>query len=212
MELYIARVLRPDDHSPNLTPRLFALTAGSRLHLAPHVHGTYTLAPVGDEDTVVFLATGTGEAPHNAMIAELLERGHRGPILSAVCVRYRIDLAYLAVHRELERRFAKYRYVTLTTREPENVDARRADFVGKQYLQNYLRSGRLEEDAGAALDPDRTHVYLCGNPEMIGLPPPAGPGLESPPPAGGMVELLTSRGLRLDHPHQPGQIHCERFW
>ena len=41
---------------------------------------------------MLFLATGTGEAPHNYMLWELLRRGHTGRILSACCVRYRRDL------------------------------------------------------------------------------------------------------------------------
>jgi ferredoxin--NADP+ reductase len=39
-------------------------------------------------------ATGTGEAPHNAMIAELLARHHAGPIVSAVGARNRAEPGY----------------------------------------------------------------------------------------------------------------------
>jgi len=212
LEFYINEVAHLDDDPPRLTPRLFGLTEGSRLYLAPHMHGTYTLGPIGDADTVLLLATGTGEAPHNAMIAELLKRGHQGRILSAVCVRYRVDLGYLDVHRELERSFPNYRYLPLTTREPKNVDTGRRDYIGKQYLQTLVSSGRLEEELGHSLAPDHTHVFLCGNPDMIGLPPPARKGETSMPIPGGMVELLTSRGFQLDHPGARGTIHFEKYW
>lgn len=212
LEFYISLVSHPDDNPPRLTPRLFALGEGSRLSVSPRIHGTYTLGTPADEDTVLLLATGTGEAPHNAMIAELLNRGHRGRILSAVCVRHWADLGYLDVHRELERRYPNYRYLPLTTREPENLDARRPDYVGKQYLQGLLSSGRLEEGLGGPLEPDRTHVWLCGNPDMIGLPPSARPGEHSLPVPGGMVDLLTSRGFLLDRPEARGNIHFEKYW
>src|SRR5262249_11093810 len=77
--------------APALTPRLFLPREGARLYLGEKIAGNYTLDPVGPEDTVVFLATGTGEAPHNYMLWELLRRGHPGRILSACCVRYRRD-------------------------------------------------------------------------------------------------------------------------
>lgn len=212
LEFYVARVAHPVDDPPKLTPRLFAMRPGARLYMAPKIRGHYTLDPVTVDDCVIFLATGTGEAPHNAMLAELLARGHRGPIVSAVCVRWRKDLGYVLTHRELERRYSNYRYVALTTREPENLDADRPDFVGKQYLQDYVMTGKLEQDLGAPIDPSTTHVFLCGNPDMIGLPPNPIKGEESVPPPGGMVSVLTSLGFRLDRHHEPGNIHFERYW
>ena len=74
--------------APVLTPRLFMLREGDRLYLGEKITGAYTLDPVKPDDAVVFLATGTGEAPHNYMLWDLLRRGHDGPILSACCVRY----------------------------------------------------------------------------------------------------------------------------
>ena len=71
-----------------MTPRLFMLREGDRLFLSEKIAGVYTLDPVQPDDTVIFLATGTGEAPHNYMLWELLRRGHPGRILSACCVRY----------------------------------------------------------------------------------------------------------------------------
>ena len=96
---------------PALTPRLFMLKEGDRLYLGEKITGHYTLEPVKPGDTVVFLATGTGEAPHNYMLWELLRRGHQGRILSACCVRYRRDLGYLAIHEELMRRYPNYTYL-----------------------------------------------------------------------------------------------------
>ena len=102
--------------------------------------GHYTLEGVEPGDTVVFLSTGTGEAPQNAMIAELLRRGHKGQILNAVCVRYKTDLAYTSEHAVLSERHRNYTYITLTTREPETIN-------NKVYIQDLISSGRLEERA-----------------------------------------------------------------
>ena len=88
---------------PALTPRLFMLEEGDRINIGEKITGHYTLDPVKPGDTVVFLGTGTGEAPHNYMLWDLLRRGHTGKILLACCVRYRRDLGYLRHARPLMR-------------------------------------------------------------------------------------------------------------
>ena len=68
LEFYIVLVREnPDGRVPALTPRLFALQEGDRLQIGEKITGHYTLDPVKPGDTVVFLGTGTGEAPHNYM-------------------------------------------------------------------------------------------------------------------------------------------------
>lgn len=208
LEFYVTLAPAGDPQRPRLTPRLFHLRVGDRLHVGTHARGRYTLAGVASTDQVVFVATGTGEAPHNAMLAELLASGSRQPIVSVTCVRYWIDLGYLEAHRELQRRFANYRYLALTTREPENLDRYAAGYVGKRHLQDYFASGDFERAAGLRLDPSRTHIYLCGNPAMVGLPG-AGDGNVR---REGMVAILQQRGFVLDSPDRPGNLHCERYW
>ena len=164
LEFYIVLVRESEKIvPPALTPRLFLLQEGDRLFMGEKISGHFTLDPVKPEDTVLFLGTGTGEAPHNYMLWELLRRGHGGRILSACCVRYRRDLGYLSIHQELMRRYPHYTYLPLTTREAESKDH-------KVYIQDLITSGQLEERLGQALDPQRTHVFLCGNPKMIGVP------------------------------------------
>src|SRR5690606_31245624 len=117
---YIVLVPATPDRVPAFTPRLALKRPGDRIYVGPRVVGRYTLAAVTDPTTtVLFLSTGTGEAPHNAMIIELLRKGHAGPIISVVSVRYRADLAYLDTHRRLEERFPNYHYLPLVTRDPE---------------------------------------------------------------------------------------------
>ena len=157
---------------------------------------------------MVFLSTGTGEAPHNYMLWELLRRGHTGRILSACCVRYKQDLGYLAVQEELMRRHANYVYLPLTTREADSVKH-------KVYIQDLITSGQLEERLGQALDPQATHVFLCGNPKMIGVPnvDRATGNMEFPKPLG-VVEILSQRHFQIDSPSQKmvGNIHYEEYW
>jgi len=162
VELYIVHVHPKDGQIPALTPRLAAKHVGDRIYLGPKIAGRYTLTPVDDPALdVVFIATGTGEAPHNAMISELLRRGHHGAILCGVTVRYEKDVAYLDTYRRLAERFPNVQYLPIITRGSNSE---------KQYVQDYIRSGEISSMLPHRLDPDRTHVSLCGNPAMIGRP------------------------------------------
>lgn len=212
-EFYVTLVHAASEARPLLTPRLFALAEGARLHVGPSAKGHYTAADVALDDTLIFVATGTGEAPHNAMIADRLAAGHRGPIAAVTCVRRRRDLAYLAAHEMLAAAFPNYRYLWLTTREPENVDPMSPGYVGKRYLQPFFAEGWFERQSGIALHPENTHVYVCGNPQMIGDPRrhrPADDLIFSAAP--GMIQVLEGRGFTLDRPGVRGSIHVESYW
>lgn len=205
IEFYIVQVPPEEGEIPALTPRIFTREVGDRIYMSHKFTGRYTLAGVEPEDNVVFLSTGTGEAPQNLMTAELLRRGHQGKIISVVCVRYRRDLAYEEQQDVVEDRFPNYQYITLTTREPENEGS-------KVYIQDFIESGQLEEALGAELDPTGTHVFLCGNPQMIGLPKWDDDGTMHFPETRGVCEILHQRGFTIDHLRERGEVHYEEYW
>lgn len=205
IEFFLSLVVPPEERAkrvPNLTGRLFCLKPGDRLYMSEKPAGHYTLDPVRPRDNVLFLATGTGEAPHNFMIWELLRRGHPGRVASVVSVRHREDLAYDAVHRRLTELFPSYGYDAISTRDPESE--------GK-HLQDLLKEGWLEQMAGFELDPLNTQVFLCGNPGMIG-PPRRIQGVRRFPEGEGMVGLLEAQGFNADPKIDPVNIHYERYW
>lgn len=211
MEFYVVLIRHAEDHVPALTPRLFALEVGSRLSVGAHPKGRYTLAPVKPDDHVVLLATGTGEAPHNAMLGELLARGHRGRILNVVSVRNECDLGYLPTHRRVESLWPNYRYVTITTRESHNIDPAHPEFVGKLRLQDFITTGRVATSLGQPFEPRTCHVFLCGNPAMVGIPKEEHGQRIYPQPTG-VIELLERLGFHADRPGQPGNVHFEKYW
>ncbi len=212
LEFYVTLVRKSDSvekAAPALTPRLFCKHVGDRLMVGKKIVGHYTLGEIDPNHTVLFLGTGTGEAPHNAMTATLLDQGHRGRIVNVACVRHREDLAYAEIHEKLSALYSQYVYLPVTTRAPENLDSNHPNYVGKQYIQELFVSGKLAELVGDELDPKRTHVFLCGNPAMIGYVPP---GAE-PPVNPGMLPLLKRAGFHDDHDHHgPGSIRFEKYW
>ncbi|HEX6947613.1 MAG TPA: ferredoxin--NADP reductase [Acidimicrobiia bacterium] len=204
VEFYIVKVRPGQIEIPALTPRLFLKTVGDRIYMGRKFAGRYTLEGVEPDDNVVFLSTGTGEAPQNAMTAELLRRGHRGRILNVVCVRYLQDLGYAHIHPAVAERWPNYRYHLFATREP--ADGK------KVYIQDLILDGTIEDLLGAPLSPDTTHVFLCGNPAMIGLPKWEEDGSLTFPKTLGVAQILTERGFTLDHRRDKGNVHYEEFW
>ena len=202
LEFYIVLVPSGQGH---LTPRLALKKTGDRIFLGAKVAGHYTLPPyLKPTDTVLFFATGTGEAPHNSMIVQLLRMGHTGKIISAVSVRELQDFGYLDQHRKLEERFPNYTYIPMPTREAD---------IPKRYCQDLIRDGELEEMLGHPIDPSSTHAYLCGNPAMIGAPPKGSDVIpQAEPGKEGLVQLLDGLGLTIHRRGQPGNIHFETYW
>ena len=209
LEFYIVLVReKAGDQGPGLTPRLFLLKEGDRLNMGEKITGHYTLDPVKPGDTVLFLSTGTGEAPHNYMFWELLRRNHQGRVLAACCVRYKRDLGYQPLQEELMRRHPNYTYLSLTTREADTVNK-------KVYIQDLITSGQLAEHLGKPLDPATTHVFLCGNPAMIGVPvKDKETGLRTFPKPLGVIEILEKMGFQADNHTTKfvGNIHFEEYW
>lgn len=156
IEIYAILVRPEDDFVPGLTPRLALKDVGDRLFMGRKMAGRYTAAAVDDPGApLVFLSTGTGEAPQLAMIVELLRTGHSGPIVSVVTARHWSDLVYLDKNRALEKRFANYTYLPIPTREPD---------VEKRYIQDVVRSDFTPDRLGIELDPARTRFSSAGTP------------------------------------------------
>lgn len=197
LEFYIVLAQQGEGKPPpRLTPRLALKKPGDRIFLGGKVTGYYTLADVKPDDNVIFFATGTGEAPHNPMIVDLLRRGHKGKIISAVNVRSVNDLGYREEHERLQELYPNYTYFPLPTRE---------DNIPRRYCQDLVRDGDIERVMGAPLTPETTHVFACGTPNMIGAPNEA----TGEVPDNGIVGLFVERGFSVATKKTPGQIHYE---
>ena len=84
---YIVLVNNDDENQLMLTPRLISSKVGDRMFIGKKGIGSYSLEHLRSEaETVVFLASGTGEAPHTQMIAELLSENRDINIVSAFLV------------------------------------------------------------------------------------------------------------------------------
>jgi ferredoxin/flavodoxin---NADP+ reductase len=75
-----------------------------------------------------------------------------------------------------------------------------------------IESGQVESELGEPLDPANTHVFLCGNPQMIGIPTWDDDGNMTFPEPRGVCEMLTERGFTIDHLRERGNVHYEEYW
>jgi ferredoxin/flavodoxin---NADP+ reductase len=142
------------------TTLLWRLQPGARMRMTGP-KGRFSLEP-SDRRTHLYVSTGTGIAPFLAMIRETAAQGEPRKTVVLHGVSFQHELGYRDILEEMERTQSyPLRYVPTVSRP---ADPRNAGWAG--------RSGRAEAVVGAVckdlkLSPDRTIVYICGNPEMI---------------------------------------------
>jgi ferredoxin--NADP+ reductase len=172
-----------------LSPRLAELRAGDRLLIATNPAGFLVLSEVPDAETLWLVSTGTGIAPFLSILrTETPWRRFRNVVL-VHAVRHARELAYRELITELiQAHHNVFRYVTFVSRE-----AAAGSLAGR--IPAAVRDDRLEAAAGLKLD-QRSHVMLCGNPDMLKDASAA----------------LAERGLRKHRRRNPGHITVESFW
>ena len=192
--------LRTDDGA--LGAALGNLQPGDPLEVGPEVAGGCTLGDIPLDADVLLCATGTGEAPHNAILTELLRRGQKGRIVAVVSCRLEEDLAYRDIHCRLADKYPNYHYLAFATREGSHAG---------RHIQDLLKDGTLARLTGLHLESGAIHVFLCGNSAMVGRPKRED-GRWIYPSGSGLTELLvTGHGLRPPGSDGPGDIHFERY-
>ena len=110
------------------------------------------------------LATGTGLAPFLSILKTIEVWQQYQRIILVYSARTSQELAYQAEIGSIKSIYgdngAAFVFLPIVTRE--------ADYAGeKARVPNLILSGKLTELAGQKLDKERSHVMLCGNPQMV---------------------------------------------
>ncbi len=142
------------------TTALWRLPIGQRMRMIGP-KGRFMLEPE-DDRTHLYVSTGTGIAPFISMIRETMAQGRpRRTVLLNGC-SYEDELGYRSELQAWERDPAySLRYLPSISRASDPRNAGWTGLVGR--AEQVI--GRVCEEQG--LEPDRTVVYICGNPEMI---------------------------------------------
>lgn len=171
-----------------LSPRLAHLKNGDVLHVAANPAGFLVLSEVPDAETLWVVSTGTGIAPFLSILRTETPWARFRNVVLVHAVRHANELAYKDLLHEMLEQRPSFRYVTFVSRE-----AAPGSLAGR--IPAAIRDGRLEAAAGLALDP-RSHVMLCGNPQMLK----------------DATAALAERGMRKHRRRNPGHVSVESFW
>jgi len=173
-----------------LTPRLTRLEPGATVWVERKPQGFFTLGYVPPSRELWLVATGTGLGPFLAMLraSDLWQRFERVSVVHGA--RYTTHLSYADELAALAAAHpGRLSYTPLVSGgSPGSALSGR--------VTTAFADGSLEARAGLALDPERSHLMLCGNPDMI---------LE-------LTAVLALRGLRKHRVRTPGHITAEKYW
>lgn len=138
------------------------------------------------------LATGTGLAPFLSILKTIDVWQQYQRIILVYSARTSQELAYQAEISSIKSIYgdngAAFVFLPIVTRE--------ADYAGeKARIPNLILSGKLTELVGQKLDKERSHVMVCGNPQMVE----------------DTKEALKSIGLTMNRRGE-GNIAVENYW
>jgi len=184
LEIYFTEV----EQGP-LTPLLSDLEEGDSLWVAAAASGIFTLETVQPASNLWLLATGTALGVYLSILRtpEPWEKFER--VILVHGVRHKSDLTYRDTLAAIgAQRGEAFRFLSTLTREPND-----GGLVGR--ITDHIQSGVLEDRVGHRIEPDSSHVMLCGNSAMIKE----------------VKVILEGRGLARHRSHAPGQYSTEQY-
>lgn len=175
------------------TSNLQHLKVGDELYLEKIPYGYLTLAryqqPLPHD--LWLLATGTGLAPFLSMLQDFDTWSKYQKINLVYSVRTAAELAYVDRIQEIAETFGEghngFKFIPIITRDPSAPLHDRLPIL--------IENGELEKSAGIELNPNTSHVMLCGNPQMVD----------------NTKEALKRRGLTMNRRGE-GNIAVENYW
>jgi ferredoxin--NADP+ reductase len=196
------------------TSNLALLKEGDDLYLDKQAFGFLTLSRfetprLPNTHDLWLLSTGTGLAPFLSMLNELPIWEHYQRIILVHGVRYHTDLSY----GEMIQAYATQEHLidyfkaspqqfiyqpcitrdTITDNQPV-LSINTVPLLGR--ISTLIQTGILENTLHTPLNSCRSHVMLCGNPDMVSE----------------VRNLLKSKGLTISRTNCLGNIAVENYW
>ncbi|MBI1397834.1 MAG: ferredoxin--NADP reductase [Betaproteobacteria bacterium] len=177
------------------TSRLSQLREGDEIHVEKMNYGFLTTDRFAGGRDLWMLSTGTGVAPFVSILFEASTWEEYERIVLVHSVRQAAELAYgdtvasLREHEYFGHLSEKLVYVPVVTREAH-------DGALAHRIPTLLDNGELEARVGFGLDPERSRIMICGNPEMVEE----------------TRGWFTGRGYQVSRRGQPGHLALENLW
>ena len=188
MEFYITLI-----RSGVLTPRLFALKEGDRIHMGQKVRGLFTLSNTPKDTNLILMGTGTGLAPYMSMIRTFLKSSAPRKFAVVHGARHSWDLGYRSELSMLARLMNHFDYIPLISRPSEETIPWRGE---AGHIQDFWKRGVIADRWGIKPTPKNTNIFLCGNPKMIKA----------------ALKVLEKDGFKEHTKKHPGEVHSEKWW
>lgn len=183
----------------DFTTRLAELREGDQVLIEKMSYGFLTQERFEDGKDLWLLSSGTGIAPFLSILDDLGAWEQYERLILVHSVRHAAELVYrdkVEAYRthevfgeELAASPDKLAYVPIVTRE------RHADALHAR-IPALIANGALEARAGVRLDPVRSRIMICGNPEMVD----------------DIRHHLQNAGYRVSRRGEPGQMAVENYW
>ncbi len=184
LEFYISQV-----KSGQLTSRLFKLNIGDRLYVGTKITGIFRLDETPDGSDIVMVATGTGIAPYISFLRSHIVERPESKMVVIQGAAHRWDLGYYSELTFLEKTYANFFYVPTLTDADEKWDGYRV------CIEDLLTNEVLQNEFNISPDPERTHFFVSGKPEMVAH----------------VSDWLLEFGYTRHHPDDPGELYIEEF-
>jgi ferredoxin/flavodoxin---NADP+ reductase len=183
-EFYINQV-----KSGILTPRLFNLNQGARLWTDTKISGLFNLSDTPKNNDIVMIASGTGIAPYISFLRSYIKDNQNIKILLLHGAAYLWDLGYYSELKFIDNTFQNFFYFPTLINPDESWNG----LTGP--VENHFKNNLISKKTGIKIDPQKTHFFLCGNPDMIDS-----------------LSLLLSKFDYTRHTKQkPGSLHIEVY-
>lgn len=173
-----------------LSQRMTCMERGDPIWVMRRPSGFLTLSEVPEARHLWMLSTGTAIGPFLSILKtdEPWERFERIVLVHAV--RKAEELSFgETIERLRDRHPDRFQFVPFVSREETS-------FALPGRITAALESSRLEQRVGLDIDPERSQVMICGNPDMVKE----------------TSTILQARGLQRNRRRNPGHITVENYW
>lgn len=173
-----------------LSNALVKLESGDLIWVKQKSNGFFVLNEIPEAEELWMLATGTGVAPFFSILNTDEPWNRFKRIVLVHAVRAESDLRYQELIDSLNRKYGnRFSFQAFVSREtvPGTIKGR---------IPIAIEKGQLEEQVGRKLDVNKSHIMLCGNPDMVK----------------DSVEVLKNQDFTKNRRRTPGHITIENYW
>ena len=173
-----------------LSTAMQKLKEGDNINIGPKGNGFLILNEIPMTENIWMLATGTAIGPYLSILKTKDSWTKFKKVVLVHAVRYEKELTYQDTIRDIKNQYGdRFIYISYVSREETNTSLR-----GR--IPKDIGNGVLEKEANIPMNPNNTHVMICGNPAML---------------KDTTVELKKI-GLKKHRRSSPGHITTENYW